>query len=211
MGENIIIKDGSGQIEEKKSVFIANIKAVHNEEEAIKYIAEMKKKYWDAKHNCMAYIVGDLKRFSDDGEPSGTAGKPILDVLDGRNITNAVVVVTRYFGGVLLGTGGLVRAYQGATIEGLKNCVIAKKCVGITAIVKTDYTGLGKIQYAAGSEQVSIMNIEYLDNVTIKIVCEEEKYNVFINKVTEMTAGKADISDVEKVMFYKSENGIEIL
>ena len=208
---NVIIKDGTGQVEEKKSVFIANIKAVQNEEEAISYVAFMKKKYWDAKHNCMAYIVGDAKRFSDDGEPQGTAGKPMLDVLEARNITNVVVVVTRYFGGVLLGTGGLVRAYQGAVIEGLKNCEIAKKCQGISAIIKTDYTGLGKIQYAAGTNEVNIADIEYLDYVMIKIVCEEEKYSSFINKITEMTAGKADISEIEKVFFYKSDHGIQLL
>ncbi|MBQ3665921.1 MAG: YigZ family protein [Lachnospiraceae bacterium] len=208
---NVIIKDGTGQVEEKKSVFIANIKAVQNEEEAISYVAFMKKKYWDAKHNCMAYIVGDAKRFSDDGEPQGTAGKPMLDVLEARNITNVVVVVTRYFGGVLLGTGGLVRAYQGAVIEGLKNCEIAKKCQGISAIIKTDYTGLGKIRYAAGTNEVNIADIEYLDYVMIKIVCEEEKYSSFINKITEMTAGKADISEIEKVFFYKSDHGIQLL
>ena len=208
---NVIIKDGTGQVEEKKSVFIANIKAVQNEEEAISYVAFMKKKYWDAKHNCMAYIVGDAKRFSDDGEPQGTAGKPMLDVLEARNITNVVVDVTRYFGGVLLGTGGLVRAYQGAVIEGLKNCEIAKKCQGISAIIKTDYTGLGKIRYAAGTNEVNIADIEYLDYVMIKIVCEEEKYSSFINKITEMTAGKADISEIEKVFFYKSDNGIQLL
>lgn len=108
--ERIIIKDGTGEIVEKKSRFIANVKAVKSEEEAIAFINEVKKKYWDARHNCMAYVVNDIQRFSDDGEPSGTAGKPILDVITGRELTNAVIVVTRYFGGVLLGTGGLVRA-----------------------------------------------------------------------------------------------------
>ena len=118
--ERIIIKDGTGEIVEKKSRFIANVKAVKSEEEAIAFINEIKKKYWDARHNCMAYVVDGIQRFSDDGEPSGTAGKLILDVITGRELTNAVIVVTRYFGGVLLGTGGLVRAYQKASIEALE-------------------------------------------------------------------------------------------
>ena len=209
--EKIVIKDGTGEIIEKKSRFIANVKAVNSEEEAILYINEIKKKYWDARHNCMAYIVDGISRFSDDGEPSGTAGKPILDVISGGELTNIVVVVTRYFGGVLLGTGGLVRAYQKSTIEGINNCEIAEKFFGKKFVIITDYNGLGKIQYIAGCNEINLYDIEYLENVIITVVCEEKKYSEFISKVVETTAGKAKIEKPEEIQFYKLQTGIKII
>ena len=128
-----VYRGGSGEIVEKKSRFIANIKSVETVEEAQVYIEEMKKKYWDARHNCSAFSVGTEQvttRCSDDGEPSGTAGKPILEVISGSGIHNIVVVVTRYFGGTLLGTGGLVRAYTDATRAGIENSDIVEKIPG---------------------------------------------------------------------------------
>ena len=125
---NIILKNGSGEIEEKKSRFICHIFKIKSEEEAEEYITAVKKKYWDARHNCYAYVTGDkgqIQRFSDDGEPQGTAGKPMLDILNSYGLTDCLLVVTRYFGGVLLGTGGLIRAYQAAAKEGIKNSDIA--------------------------------------------------------------------------------------
>ena len=119
-----LYKGGIGEYEEKKSRFIATLEPVSSEEEAAAFIAAIKKKYWDARHNCSAYIIGDdgrKTRCSDDGEPSGTAGRPMLDVLAGEKITNACVVVTRYFGGTLLGTGGLVRAYSAAVKDAIAN------------------------------------------------------------------------------------------
>ena len=138
---------GEGEIVEKKSRFIATVRPVASEEEAVAFIAEMKKKYWDARHNCSAFVIGDrqeLSRCSDDGEPAQTAGRPMLDVLLREEIHNVAVVVTRYFGGVLLGTGGLVRAYQGAVQAGLASSTIIDKKEGIQLTVGTDYTGLGK-------------------------------------------------------------------
>lgn len=211
MSKKIIIEGGTGEIVEKKSRFIATVKAVNSEEEAVSFVAEMKKKYWDARHNCMAYIVNETKRFSDDGEPSGTAGKPILDVLEGNELTNVAIVVTRYFGGVLLGTGGLVRAYQKASIEGIQNSVTAEKNEGISVMIKTDYTGLGKIQYIAGMEEVEIVNTEYLENVVLTVVCETEKFDAFISKVTEATAGRAEVDDKKNVTFYKMDKGIQMV
>jgi uncharacterized YigZ family protein len=209
--ERIIIKDGTGEIVEKKSRFIANVKAVKSEEEAIAFINEIKKKYWDARHNCMAYVVDGIQRFSDDGEPSGTAGKPILDVITGRELTNAVIVVTRYFGGVLLGTGGLVRAYQKASIEALEDAVIAEKKQGKEFSIITDYTGLGKIQYIAANEKVNIMDTLYTDNVNIIIVCDSKKYEAFTKKVIEVTAGKVNITKAEDVVFYETKTCIQIV
>ena len=187
--ERIIIKDGTGEIVEKKSRFIANVKAVKSEEEAIAFINEVKKKYWDARHNCMAYVVNDIQRFSDDGEPSGTAGKPILDVITGRE----------------------VRAYQKASIEALEDAVIAEKKQGKRFSIITDYTGLGKIQYIAANEKVNITDTQYMDNVNIIIVCDSEKYEAFTKKVIEATAGKADITKAEDVVFYETKTCIQIV
>ena len=123
---------GNAEIVEKKSRFIANVVPINSEEDALLYLAKIKKEYWDARHNCYAYITFDqsIKRCSDDGEPSGTAGKPMLEVLQNRNIYGICVVVTRYFGGILLGTGGLLRAYQEATIKGIENAGIAELRLG---------------------------------------------------------------------------------
>lgn len=211
MEKYIVIKDGTGEIEEKKSRFIAHVKSVTSEEEAIDFINQIKKQYWDARHNCMAYQIGDVKRFSDDGEPQGTAGKPILEVIEGRNIDNVVIVVTRYFGGVLLGTGGLLRAYQKSAIEGINHSVIAKKCQGFQTEIRTDYNGLGKITYLANANDVSIMNTEYTEHVTITLACESGTYDRFIRQVIEGTAGKAEIGEKEAISFYISDHGIEII
>ena len=147
----ILYQGGQGELTEKKSRFIATTRPVETEEEAAAFVEEMKKKYWDARHNCYAYVIGDrgqTARCSDDGEPAQTAGRPILDVLLGAGVRNACVVVTRYFGGVLLGTGGLVRAYSGAAQEGLKASTVVEKCLGRKLLITTDYNGIGKLQRA---------------------------------------------------------------
>ena len=137
----ILFDGGEGELTEKKSRFIATTRPVESEEEAVAFIDEMKKKYWDARHNCSAYVIGErgqVQRCSDDGEPAQTAGRPMLDVLLGAEVKNICVVVTRYFGGTLLGAGGLVRAYSGAVQEGLKNSVIVEKCPGVELKIHTD-------------------------------------------------------------------------
>ena len=146
---------GEGEIVEKKSRFIATVIPCEDEETALSFIEATKKKYWDARHNCSAYTVGfnhELERCSDDGEPQKTAGRPMLDVLLNEGIHNVCVVVTRYFGGVLLGTGGLVRAYQAAVKEGLKNSTVITKQYGKKIKIVTDYNGIGKIQSALNGE-----------------------------------------------------------
>ena len=140
-----VLEGGTGEIIEKKSRFIATVRPVRNEEEALAFLEEMRKQYWDARHNCYAYSVGrnrEYTRCSDDGEPSGTAGRPMLDVILGEDIYNIAVVVTRYFGGVLLGTGGLVRAYSKAVQEGLSESLLIEKKKGISLKITTDYTGI---------------------------------------------------------------------
>ena len=139
----ILYKEGEAEISEKKSRFIAQIAPAQTEEEAQAFIEKIKKQYWDARHNCWAYSIGEKQpalRCSDDGEPSGTAGKPMLEVLTGQELHNVVAVVTRYFGGTLLGTGGLIRAYTKSTQEGIKESMVIEKCLGLMLSLTCDYT-----------------------------------------------------------------------
>lgn len=191
----IVFEDGCGEIVEKKSRFIAHVYCVHSEAEAVEQIEAVKKQYWDARHNCYAYIIGSsntVQRYSDDGEPGGTAGKPMLEVLLGEGMTDCLVVVTRYFGGTLLGTGGLVRAYQQAVKEGLAHSVIAEKKRGKEITFATDYNTIGKIQYLIANEadKAYIMDIVYTDKVEVKILCMEKFLEEIIKKITEISNGK---------------------
>lgn len=195
---------GIGEIIEKKSRFIATVLPISSEEEALTFIEQMKKKYWDASHNCSAYVLGlnqELQRCSDDGEPSKTAGRPMLDVLLGEGIHNTAVVVTRYFGGTLLGTGGLVRAYQGATKEGLENSVIIEKHFGKQVLVTTDYNGIGKLQYIAGTLSLTILNTDYTDIVKATLLVPPDAEGSFRKKMTEATNGKVTFEDLEDVYY----------
>lgn len=194
----IVYEGGSGEIIEKKSRFIATVKPVSSEEEALAFIESMRKKYWDATHNCFAYVLGDRNenaRCSDDGEPAQTAGRPMLDVLLGEGIHNTAVVVTRYFGGTLLGTGGLVRAYSRAVQEGLagSTVVVRENCARI--VIYSDYNALGKIQYIAGTMELNALDSQYTDIVTTTWLVKEEKKDTFIEKVTQATNGQAKIED----------------
>lgn len=189
----ILYEGGEGEIVEKKSRFIATVRPVETEEEALAFIAEMKKKYWNATHNCSAFVIGEnqnLQRCSDDGEPQGTAGRPMLDVLLGEEIHNLAVVVTRYFGGTLLGTGGLVRAYSKAVQEGLKNCVIIEKQQGFLLKMNTDYNGVGKIQYILGKRKIQITSSEYAADVTLEALVPEEELAKVKEEITEATSGR---------------------
>ncbi len=206
---NIIYEAGSGEIVEKKSRFIAHIYPVDSIEEAEQIKEQIKKKYWDARHNCTAYVIGknnEIQRYDDDGEPSGTAGKPMLDILLSSELRNCIVVVTRYFGGVLLGTGGLIRAYQAAVKGGLQNTKVVKVHKGIQIGIQTDYTGLGKIQYITANEGAYIKETEYLENVNLSIIIEENSYGIFEKKVTEATNGKAVFHSKQAIEFGILEN-----
>lgn len=208
-----IYSGGSAEIIEKKSRFIANISPVETEEDAIAFIDAVKKKYRDATHNCTAYTVGmrhEISHCSDDGEPSKTAGRPMLDVLLGEDIHNICVVVTRYFGGTLLGTGGLVRAYQGALKAGLENCKIINKCFGKRFLVKTDYNGIGKLQYIAASMQAFILTTDYTDIVEVKLLLPPELENSFLKKFNEAVSGKADISLIDEVYYAELDGEVLI-
>ena len=199
-----VYEGGTGEIVEKKSRFIANVRPVETEEEALAFIEEMKKKYWDARHNCSAYILGERQeqmRCSDDGEPSQTAGKPMMDVLDGAGLTNTAVVVTRYFGGTLLGTGGLVRAYSAAVQEGLKNSRIITKYWGTELLVGTDYNGIGKLQYLFGQRQIPILDAEYTDQVQFTVLVPVSRVQEIRKAVTEATSGQAAVEEIGDLYF----------
>lgn len=204
-----VYEGGTGEIVEKKSRFIATIRPVETEEEALAFIEEMKKKYWDARHNCSAYVLGErreIMRCSDDGEPSQTAGKPMMDVLTGAGITNTAVVVTRYFGGTLLGTGGLVRAYSAAVQEGLKNSRIVTKCWGTRLSIGTDYNGIGKLQYLFGQKQIPMMDAEYTDKVRFVVLVPVSRVQEITKAVTEATGGQAVIAE-EGSLYYSVVDG----
>ena len=204
-----VYKGGEGEIVEKKSRFIATVRPVETEEQALAFVEEMKKKYWDARHNCSAYVLGErqeIMRCSDDGEPSQTAGKPMMDVLTGAGLTNAAVVVTRYFGGTLLGTGGLVRAYSAAVQEGLKNSVLIDKCWGTMLSVGTDYNGIGKLQYLFGQRQIPMMDTEYTDRVKFTVLVPASRVQEITKAVTETTSGQAEITE-EKSLHYAVADG----
>lgn len=198
MAEHIIIKNGGdGIYEEKKSRFIAKSYAVQSEEKAARYIEAVRKQYWDARHNCYAFVIGDnneLTRCSDDGEPSGTAGKPILEVITGAGVHNCLVTVTRYFGGTLLGTGGLVRAYTAAAKDAVASSELAFVVPGARYNVVTDYNGVGKIQYAAASIGADIVDSEYSDIVRLSIEVQTDKSDTLCALITENTGGRAVIT-----------------
>lgn len=189
-----IIESGTGEYVEKKSRFIGYVRHVESEEEADSFITEIKKKHYDARHNCYAYSVGEedvIQRFSDDGEPSGTAGKPILEVITGNGLNNVCIVVTRYFGGTLLGTGGLVRSYT----EACKECIAAtgivtKKCV-IPLVITTNYNDLGKIQYILGQNGIDISDSAYGEKVVLTANVIVEDIDRIEKKLTEATAARA--------------------
>ena len=199
-----VYRGKGGEIIEKKSRFIATVRLVETEEEALAFIEEMKKKYWNATHNCFAYVIGERRecvRCSDDGEPSGTAGRPMLDVILGEDIYNVAVVVTRYFGGVLLGTGGLVRAYSKAVQEGLAASKVVLKQKGIALKITTDYTGLGKIQYIAGERNIPVLDSEYTDKVVMKLLVPVQDVGSVQKAITEGTNGRAGIEKDQELYY----------
>lgn len=199
-----VYEGGQGEITEKKSRFIATVRPVETEEEAWAFLEEMRKTYWDATHNCYVYTVGKNREFtrcSDDGEPSGTAGRPMLDVILGEELYDTAVVVTRYFGGTLLGTGGLVRAYSKAVQEGLKCSTVIEKNYGVILEVHTDYQGIGKIQYLAGERKLPVLDSEYTDRVVLKLLVPLHQKEEFQKAVTEATSARALMREDRELYF----------
>lgn len=206
----ITIKNlGEDRFEEKKSEFIGYAKRVQNEEEAKEFVNEIKSLHKQARHNCWAYVIGsnmNIQRYSDDGEPQGTAGIPILEVMKKSNVTDCAVVVTRYFGGVLLGTGGLTRAYtKGASIA-IKAAGIVEKVSGLKLSFEIEYDLFGKIQYICGQNSWHIEETEYTDKVIVHILCEEAISEEIENEIVEVTNGKVIVRKSEEGIYFKEGN-----
>lgn len=188
---------GSQEIVIKKSRFIGHAKPVRTEEEAIAFIEEIKKKYWDATHNCSAYLIGERDQYQkalDDGEPSGTAGKPILEVIKNRGLKNVVVVVTRYFGGIMLGAGGLVRAYTDGAVAGIDAAEPIVNVLHREVFVDVDYTWYGKLENELRGRGHLVGDVSFTDRVTVLCLPEEEEAEKFQAWITDMTQGQAVIA-----------------
>lgn len=211
MNRKYIVQGGVGELEEKKSRFIASICPVRTEEEAMRFLAAKKKEYWDARHNCHAFVIGEnaeLQRCSDDGEPSGTAGRPMLEVLLGEELRDVAVVVTRYFGGTLLGTGGLVRAYQGAVKAGLSACKIAEARIGRELSVRTDYTDLGRLQYLLAERKLIVTDSLYEASVTTRVMVPEVLRESLSAEIRDATGGRAEMSFGEPETYAETDGEI---
>lgn len=205
----IILESKEAEIVEKKSRFIANIAAVGSEEEALEFIDKIKKKYYDARHNCYAYIIGEdgnKKKCSDDGEPQRSAGMPMMEVLENQGYFDTVAVVTRYFGGTLLGVGGLIRAYQGAVIEGLNKSKSGEIHTGFRAKYRFGYDFYGKIKYIAESENIVIEDTEFDEMVNISLIFEDSRYERLQKKLVEETNANIEQLLLEKIKYITVED-----
>ncbi len=204
----VLLEGGTGEIIEKKSRFIATVDSCRTEEEAVRFIEGIKKKYWDARHNCSAFVIGDrgeLTRCSDDGEPGGTAGRPMLEVLLNEGIRNVAVVVTRYFGGTLLGTGGLVRAYTQAVKEGLSACVIGVNRYGCELEIGTDYNNVGRILYLLGQRGLQPAESSYTDSVALRLLIPVQEEESLRKEITEATGGRTEIVKLRELYYIDKE------
>lgn len=187
---------------EKKSKFIANLIKIENQIEAEKAIKDYKKKYHDARHNCIAYrvIEGErtIEKSSDDGEPSGTAGAPMLNILQKNNLCNILIIVTRYFGGILLGTGGLVRAYSEALTGAIEKAKKVSQKWGYYVECNLDYSEFEKFQYYCKKNELEIINVKYLDKIVCKISMEDRKKNSFLSDINEKKTNIIDYKFFDK-------------
>ncbi|KFN03989.1 YigZ family protein [Bacillus clarus] len=189
---------GENEIVIQKSKFICYISRATTEEEAQEFIQKIKKQHWNATHNCSAYLIGEqdqIQKANDDGEPSGTAGVPMLEVLKKRGLKDTVVVVTRYFGGIKLGAGGLIRAYGKCTSEGVNHVGVVERKLMRVMQTEIDYTLLGKVENELRNSEYAIKDIHYLENVTFDTYVEEDKKQLFINWMIELTNGKCTIEE----------------
>jgi len=210
----IILKGATAEITEKKSRFIATVQSVRSQEEADDFILRTRKTFWDARHNCSAMILGqrgEISRCSDDGEPSGTAGRPMLSVLAGEELTDVCAVVTRYFGGVLLGTGGLVRAYSDAVKKAVAACLTGTRTEGIRLRIRTSYNDAGKIRYILEQRQLPLTDVSYTDMVETETLVELGALDSLKKAVTEKTGAKADFPLEVRITFALTDQGPVLL
>lgn len=195
-----VLNTCNAEITEKRSRFIATISHIESETEAFKFISDIKSKYWDAKHNVYAFVLekGNVARFSDDNEPHGTAGKPVLDVILGNKLKNVVIVVTRYFGGVLLGTGGLVRAYSSAAAKAVEGSEIYEMRNCISVNIKCEYNQFEIVKKILENFSAEIVHTEFLSDVIIKANIEEVFYNNFSEKLINSLNGRVKIEEIDE-------------
>ena len=199
-----ISETGKGEYEEKKSRFLGEAVHVETEEEAAAYVAGIRKKYYDARHHCYAWVMGEgseRKKSADDGEPSGTAGQPILKVIEGSGCTNVLVIVTRYFGGTLLGTGGLVRAYTQAARAALENARTVRMCLCRKLAVTVEYGALDKLMYELRRDGIEMGETEYGAKDTLHLTAEEANADALQTKISALTSGGAGI-EIEAEGFF---------
>ena len=194
---------GNGEIIEKKSRFIAAVSPAYTQADAEYFIEGIKRKYRDARHNCYAYITdeGRICRFSDDGEPAKTAGAPIYNLIASGNIVNVCVTVTRYFGGILLGTGGLIRAYTDAAVKAIKSSTILERHEGFMFKIESDYDYFGKMQHTALNQGIYIYDVEYTENITVTFIAEASKKQAFIDRLANESSGRIRVILDEKKFF----------
>lgn len=210
MDYRTVYEGGREEIVEKKSRFLAEVFPVETEEEAMVFLEKTRKKYWDASHHCWAFIIGETQiqeRFSDDGEPGGTAGKPILEVLRGQELRNVLLIVTRYFGGTLLGTGGLVRAYTKAAQAGLAVSTLITKITGYQLELRTDYTTFGKLQHLLASREIPVADTVYAEEVIVSILVSEKEEENLTAALTEATNARVRIRRDRACCFSCTEAG----
>lgn len=187
---------GDGNYEEKKSRFLGEAVHVDTQAEAEDYIARTKKKYYDARHHCWAYIVGtpgtpdEIVRSSDDGEPSGTAGRPILEILQGNSLHRSLIIVTRYFGGTLLGTGGLVRSYTNAARAAALDAGIIRVISGNKVRISCSYQAYGKLEYLFLKDQIVPSDLQYGEGVMFTVTIPSAELDSIRTRVTEVTSGQ---------------------
>ena len=202
--QKTIKENVSAEIIEKKSKFIANLYYVQNEEEAEEIIKNSKKKYYDARHNCYAYNImtkeGIISKSSDDGEPSGTAGAPMLNIIQKNELINVLVIVTRYFGGILLGTGGLVRAYSEALTKAIDKAIFVNEELGCEIQVTIEYGEQEKLEYYCKKNKLNIVEIQYTDKINCIIEMNNKEKEEFINNLNKM------IFKIEKYEIIKEKN-----
>lgn len=200
----VLVQGGVGEIVEKKSRFIATVRGCETEEEAVSFVEEMKKKYWDASHNCSAFVIGsrgEITRCSDDGEPGGTAGRPMLEALLAERICNAAVVVTRYFGGTLLGTGGLARAYARAVRAGLEVCKTGIMRYGCEIRIEADYQAVGKILYLLQSQGIEPFESAYGEAAVLKVYVPAQRKEQMCRDLADVTMGRAKVEELRELYF----------
>jgi len=212
MGYKTIKRTAQSEFVEKKSVFIGTAKRVFTEEEAKAFIDEVRLKYKDARHHVYAYVLGEdmsVQRYSDDGEPQGTGGIPILEVMKRNELRNACVVVTRYFGGILLGAGGLTRAYVKGAADAIKESGVVERVPGHEVVMTIEYDLLGKIQYFLKEKNMRIESLIYTDKVELTLYLETTEISSIVESIMNISSAKAEIIIGDEDLFYKDQEGLQ--